>query len=64
MQKIWAETALTREGWQHDVLVSVDSSGVITSVEAGSQADAERTCVLLPAPSICTATPSNGPWPG
>jgi formimidoylglutamate deiminase len=50
MQKIWAETALTPEGWQRDVLVSVDSSGVITSVEAGSQADAERTCVLLPAP--------------
>jgi formimidoylglutamate deiminase len=32
------------------VLVSVDSSGVIASVEAGSQADGTRTGMLLPAP--------------
>jgi formimidoylglutamate deiminase len=50
MQQIWAETALTREGWQHDVLVSVDSSGVIASVEAGSQPYGTRTGILLPAP--------------
>jgi formimidoylglutamate deiminase len=50
MQKIWAETALTPEGWQRDVLVSVDSSGVIASVEAGSQPDGARTGILLPAP--------------
>jgi hypothetical protein len=49
MQQIWAETALTPEGWQHDVLVSVDSSGVIASVEAGSQADgsAPASCCRL-----------------
>jgi hypothetical protein len=25
MQQIWAKTALTPEGWQHDVLVSVNN---------------------------------------
>ena len=50
MHKIWAETALTPQGWQGDVLVSVDSSGVISSVETGSQSDGARTGILLPAP--------------
>ena len=50
MQKIWAQTALTPQGWQRDVLVSVDSSGVIASVEAGAKPQGERTGILLSAP--------------
>ncbi len=50
MQQIWAKTALTPEGWQHDVLVSVNNHGVIASVEAGARADGARTGILLPAP--------------
>ena len=50
MQKIWAETALTPEGWQRDVLVSVDDAGVISSVEAGSKPEGIRAGILLPAP--------------
>ncbi|MDX1718170.1 MAG: hypothetical protein R3287_14770 [Anderseniella sp.] len=50
MQKIWAETALTPEGWQRDVLVSVDDRGVISSVEPDAKPDGVRTGILLPAP--------------
>ena len=50
MHKIWAQTALTPQGWQRDVLVSVDSSGVITSVEADARACGTRTGILLPGP--------------
>ncbi len=50
MQQIWAETALTPRGWQRDVLVSVDDSGVITSVEADTKLQGTRAGILLPAP--------------
>jgi len=50
MQQIWAETALTPRGWQRNVLVNVDYSGVITSVEADTKPQGTRAGILLPAP--------------
>ena len=50
MQQIWAETALTAEGWQNHVLVSVDSTGTIASVKPDSGPSGYRTGILLPAP--------------
>lgn len=50
MQQIWAETALTAEGWQNHVLVSVDGTGTITSVKPDSGPAGHRTGILLPAP--------------
>jgi formimidoylglutamate deiminase len=50
MQQIWVETALTSDGWQRDVQVSVDNNGVISSVEAGVKPHGERSGILLPAP--------------
>ena len=50
MQQIWAETALTADGWQNHVLISLDDSGTIASVEADAGPAGHRTGVLLPAP--------------
>ncbi len=50
MQQIWAETALTVEGWQNHVLVSVDDTGTIASVDADTGPAGYRTGILLPAP--------------
>lgn len=46
---IWAKHALTPEGWQRDVRIDIDRSGIITSVKPGQAAEGERTGVLLPA---------------
>ena len=46
---IWAEHALTREGWQSAVSVHVDHNGQISSVAAGQPPSGERTGLLLPA---------------
>ena len=50
MQQIWAETALTADGWQNHVLVTVDNTGTIASVEADTGPAGHRTGILLPAP--------------
>ena len=50
MQQIWAETALTAAGWQNHVLLTLDDSGTIASVEANASPAGDRTGVLLPAP--------------
>ncbi len=52
MQKLWAKTALTKDGWQNDVLISLDASGMIANVAPNSPADgAERYGAMLPAPT-------------
>ena len=50
MQKIWAETALTKEGWRDRVGIEIDAEGFIASVTVGSEPEGERFGVLLPAP--------------
>ena len=50
MQQIWAETALTADGWQNHVLVTVDNTGTIASVKADTGPAGHRTGILLPAP--------------
>lgn len=52
MSRIWAEQALTAEGWQKQVAVGLAADGRIASVEAGvaPAAQDQRVAVLLPAP--------------
>ncbi|WP_071672676.1 formimidoylglutamate deiminase [Nioella nitratireducens] len=50
MQRIWAEQALTPQGWQRDVLVEIDG-GRITRVTQGAAATGNRVGCLLPAPT-------------
>lgn len=50
MRKLLAENALTPDGWERDVLVTIAEDGRIRSVQAGlHDADAERVAILLPA---------------
>ncbi|SEB51358.1 formimidoylglutamate deiminase [Nitratireductor aquibiodomus] len=54
MQAIFAQNALTPDGWQKDVLVKLDDSGRIGSVASDTQPENDRTVrvpVLLPAMS-------------
>jgi formimidoylglutamate deiminase len=50
MTVLWAETALTPEGWQDAVRVEIDADGRIETVAAGAAPDGERRAILLPAP--------------
>ncbi len=50
MARLWAEQALTGEGWQRDVLVETDAAGRIAAVTPGTPAAGHRAAVLLPAP--------------
>ncbi len=50
MQKLWAKTALTKDGWQNDVLISVAADGLIANVTTASPANgAARYGIILPA---------------
>ncbi len=46
---IWAKQALTSDGWQSNVLVQFNGSGIITSVHSDEKATGPTTDVLLPA---------------
>ncbi|MEX2519823.1 MAG: formimidoylglutamate deiminase, partial [Paracoccaceae bacterium] len=50
MPEIWAEQALTAEGWRSDVRVVIDAEGRIESVTEGAQPGGHRVGALLPAP--------------
>ena len=50
-EMLWAEQALTAEGWQRDVRVELGADGRITAVESGSSVQGRRVGVLLPAPA-------------
>ena len=50
MQALWAEQALTAEGWRRDVRLRIDAHGRIAGVEPGSPVQGRRVGVLLPAP--------------
>jgi formimidoylglutamate deiminase len=46
--KIWAQQALTSEGWQSAVSVDINAAGQITAVAADQPPSGERTGLLLP----------------
>ncbi|MGD1868458.1 MAG: formimidoylglutamate deiminase [Neomegalonema sp.] len=48
---IWAERALTSNGWRRNTLVSLDDAGRIRSVEEDATPSGMRVGVLLPAPA-------------
>ncbi|WP_420395354.1 formimidoylglutamate deiminase [Nioella sp.] len=50
MEHVWAETALTPEGWQRNVLIAVHE-GHIASVTPGAEPQGARVGCLLPAPA-------------
>ncbi len=51
MKTIWAKHALTAEGWQENVKVSVGADGIITSVNTGVKPSGISVGILLPAPA-------------
>ena len=51
MRTLWAEQALTAEGWQHGVRVDIGDDGRIAGVEPGAARDGESVGILLPAPA-------------
>lgn len=51
MQTIWADEALTQDGWRRGVLVTIGGDGRIASVKSGQPAQGRQTAVLLPAPA-------------
>ncbi|MEZ5799300.1 MAG: hypothetical protein R3D29_00745 [Nitratireductor sp.] len=67
MRQIRASKALLETGWQDDVLVSVDESGVIAAVEKlnseSPSEDAVRVGILLASRPMFTAMHSSVPWP-
>ena len=50
-EMLWAEQALTADGWQRDVRIELGANGRIAAVESGCPAAAHRVGVLLPAPA-------------
>lgn len=50
MNMLWAETALTPDGWQKNVRVEIGADGIITSVTPDAPALGARHAILLPAP--------------
>ncbi|WP_127561161.1 formimidoylglutamate deiminase [Nioella ostreopsis] len=50
MEHVWAETALTPDGWQQNVLVTLEE-GRIVSVTPGAAPQGTRVGCLLPAPA-------------
>lgn len=51
MKTIWAEQALTSEGWRSAVRISIDKAGTIHSIDFGTKPSEERVGILLPAPA-------------
>ncbi|WP_299419063.1 formimidoylglutamate deiminase [uncultured Shimia sp.] len=51
MSIIWAEQALTAEGWAKDVRLEIGGDGRITDVQAGHKPEGHTVGALLPAPA-------------
>ncbi|MFV0474894.1 MAG: formimidoylglutamate deiminase, partial [Pikeienuella sp.] len=51
MQRIWAEQALTPEGWRENTAVVIDAEGRIERVTPGAPPEGHRVGALLPAPA-------------
>ena len=63
MRKLYAASALLPSGWTENVLIGIDASGHISSVQAPRTMPNGMTSCCRPFPT-CTATPSSEPWPG
>ena len=50
METLWAEQALTAEGWQCGVRVEIGGNGRIAAIDPGCPPQGQRTGILLPAP--------------
>ena len=50
METLWAEQALTGEGWQRDVRVAIAGNGRIAAIDPGCPPQGQRAGILLPAP--------------
>ena len=50
-EMLWAEQALTADGWQRDVRVELGTDGRVAAVQSGSPVQGRRVGVLLPAPT-------------
>jgi formimidoylglutamate deiminase len=71
--EIWAEQALTARGWQRNVAISINSAGIVTSIQENQPRG--KTCfeIILPAPvnlhshafqrAMAGLTESRGPDP-
>ena len=51
MSVIWAEHALTPEGWARDVRLEIDAEGRIATLTTGAAPEGQRVGTLLPAPA-------------
>ena len=51
MTILWAEQALTGEGWQNNVRIGIDQVGRIDSIETDTKPSGYRAKVVLPAPA-------------
>lgn len=51
MQVLWAEQALTCDGWRKDVRVEIDASGSISDIRSLEKPEGKRVGILLPAPT-------------
>ena len=51
MEALWAEQALTGEGWRRDVRVEIARDGRIATIEPATPAQGRRVGILLPAPA-------------
>jgi len=51
MKTIWADQALTSEGWKANVVVSVGEDGIISKVDANANAGDQKVGALLPSPA-------------
>ena len=50
-EMLWAEQALTADGWQRGVRIELGADGRIAAVESGSPAQGRRVGILIPAPA-------------
>ena len=50
MDTLWAEQALTAEGWQRDVRVTIAEDGYIHAIAPGASRQGRQVGILLPAP--------------
>ncbi len=51
MTTLWAEQALTDQGWQKNVRIDINQVGRIESIQAGAEPTGNRVKIALPAPA-------------
>jgi formimidoylglutamate deiminase len=51
MKTVWAKQALTSDGWQSDVQITLDDDGMIQTIDAGVPPSGACYGVMLPAPA-------------